>query len=134
MGKPVILVIDDEKEFLDLMKKGLEPAGYEVITADNGSEGLTKARDYKPDLVICDIKMPKKDGLQVLKELRQDEGLRYTSFIMLTVIDDFKKVREVYDEEANYYITKPVELDKLLKNIPTLLRLRESIRTDEKNK
>jgi two-component system alkaline phosphatase synthesis response regulator PhoP len=126
MGKTKILVIDDEKDFLDLMKKALEPAGYEVIIANDGDEGVTKAKACKPDLVICDIKMPKKDGFQVLKEMRQNDEFRRTPFIMLTVVDDFKKVEEAYDDEADFYVTKPVKFDKLLKNIPLLLNLQKS--------
>jgi len=126
MNKTKILVIDDEEDFLDLMRNGLEPQGYEVITATDGTNGLAKAKVSKPDLVICDIKMPKKDGFQVLKEMRQDAELRRIPFIMLTVVDEFKKVEEAYDEEADFYVTKPVKFDVLLKNISLLLNLQKA--------
>lgn len=125
MDLPTILIIDDEKEFLDFMRKGLEPAGYKVITAEDGDSGVTKAQVLKPDLIICDIKMPKKDGFVVLKEIRQDKELRLAPFIMLTAVNEFNKVKKAYEDDADLYVTKPVEFAKLLKQIPLLLNLQK---------
>ena len=125
MDKTKILVIDDEKELLDLLKEKLELEGYEVVTAGNGEEGLISAQVCEPDLIICDIKMPKKDGFEVLKELKQRANFR-APFIMLTVVDDYDKIKKAYEEEADFYITKPVELYKLSKNIKILLNLAQS--------
>lgn len=125
MDKTKILVIDDEKDLLDLLKEKLELEGYEVVTAGDGEEGLISAQVCEPDLIICDIKMPKKDGFEVLKELKQRANFR-APFIMLTVVDDFDKIKEAYEEEADFYITKPVELYKLSKNIKILLNLAQS--------
>ena len=66
MDKTKILIIDDEKDLLDLLKEKLELEGYEVVTASDGEEGLISAQVCEPDLIICDIKMPKKDGFEVL--------------------------------------------------------------------
>ena len=125
MGKTKILVIDDEKDLLDLLKEKLELEGYEVVTAGDGEEGLISAQVCAPDLIICDIKMPKKDGFEVLKELKQHANFR-APFIMLTVVDDFDKIKEAYEDKADFYITKPVELHKLSKNIKILLNLAQS--------
>lgn len=125
MDKTKILVIDDEKDLLDLLKEKLELEGYEVVTAGDGEEGLISAQVCEPDLIICDIKMPKKDGFEVLKELKQRANFR-APFIMLTVVDDFDKIKKAYEEEADFYITKPVELYKLSKNIKILLNLAQS--------
>jgi len=124
MVKPKILVIDDEKEFLDFMLKGLRPAGFEVVTAEDGEAGLATARIFRPDIVICDIKMPKKDGFEVLSEIRKDESFNTVPFIMLTAVGDFKKVKKAYDDEADFYVTKPVEFAKLLQQIRLLLNLK----------
>ncbi|UCD55093.1 MAG: response regulator [Candidatus Omnitrophota bacterium] len=132
MAKSKILVIDDEKEFLHLIKEKLELEGYEVITASDGEEGLISAQVCEPDLVICDIKMPKKDGFEVLKELKQHANFR-APFIMLTVVDDFDKIKEAYEYAADFYITKPVELYKLSKNIKILLNLSKSKKNTLKN-
>jgi len=125
MSREKILIIDDEKDFRDSVRQMLESEDYEVAAAADGEEGLTKTKDFKPDLVICDVKMPKKDGFEVLKRVRED--LKISSpFIMLTALDDFKKVKEAYEDKADFYLTKPVDPFMLLKNIRTLLNLYKS--------
>ncbi|MBL7071720.1 MAG: response regulator [Candidatus Omnitrophica bacterium] len=126
MAKAKILLIDDEKEFLDFMIKGLKPADYDVITAEDGSEGVRKAMNDNPDMIICDVKMPKKDGFEVLREIRANASFSRVPFIMLTAVDELKKVREAYDEDANFYVAKPVEFSRLLKHITMLLDLQRS--------
>jgi len=122
MEKLRILVIDDEKDFLELIKEQLELANYEVLTADNGEDGFTKAISEKPDLVICDINMPKKNGYEVLKELKRRPDFR-SPFIMLTILEDFDKIKEAYEDQADFYVTKPVKIENLLKNIRILLTI-----------
>ncbi|MFH1753476.1 MAG: response regulator [Candidatus Omnitrophota bacterium] len=121
-----ILVVDDESKFRDIIKERLIKEGYEVETAIDGEEGLNKAKVITPDLIICDMKMPKMDGFELLKDLRKKENMA-TPFIMLTSIDDFDNIQTAYEHEANFYITKPVvyaklfESTKLLDNIRVLL-------------
>ena len=122
MQKAKILLIDDEKALLNLLRENLQAEGYEVITASDGEEGLKKAQNEKPDLVICDVIMPKKDGFEVLKVLRQNTKFQ-VPFIMLTVVNDFEKIKKAYYEEADFYVTKPVKLAKLVKNIQILLNI-----------
>lgn len=123
MDKPKVLLIDDEREFLDFMSKGLGAAGYSVVTAEDGGTGLIKARMFRPDLIICDIRMPNKDGFEVLSEIRRDATFNRVPFIMLTAVDDLKKAEKAYDKEADFYVTKPVEFARLLQQIPLLLNL-----------
>lgn len=123
MGKATILIIDDEPSFLSLLKQQLEFEDYDVIAASDGEEGMTKAREGRPDLIICDMKMPKKTGLEVLNELRKDKELALTPFIMLTALDDFETVKKAYDDQADYYATKDIDFSKLVRNIPVLLSL-----------
>lgn len=122
MGKIKILIIDDEKDFLSMLGEQLGLENYDVFTALDGEEGIAKAKSHKPGLVICDVRMPKKDGFEVLKVLRQDANFS-APFIMLTAVDDFDKVKKAYDNQVDFYVTKPVELNKLLKNIRLLLNL-----------
>ena len=91
MSNNKLLVIDDEKDFVDSLKLGLESEGYEVIAASDGEDGLLKAKDIRPNLIICDLRMPNKDGFAVLKEIKQDAILRNTPFIMLTAVDEFER-------------------------------------------
>ncbi|MBL7068351.1 MAG: response regulator [Candidatus Omnitrophica bacterium] len=122
MAKEKILVIDDEKEFLSLLESRLGAEGYEVITASNGIEGLERVREQKPDLVVCDIGMPLKDGFEVLKEIREGVDKRLP-VIIASVVDDFDKITKVYEDEADFFVSKPVEIITLSKNIRTLLNL-----------
>jgi len=124
MEKLKILVIDDEKDFADLVAEQLELDGYEVFKAHDGEEGLLKTRTYNPDLIICDVRMPKKTGFEVLRELKKS-GIRIP-FIMLTAVDDFEMIKEAYVGEVDFYITKPVRLEKLIKNVRIVLNLARS--------
>ncbi|MFH1381188.1 MAG: response regulator [Candidatus Omnitrophota bacterium] len=133
MEKKKILIIDDEKDLLDLLKEQLELAEYEVIIAQDGEEGLEKAASYKPDLIICDINMPKKNGFEVLKEFRDNQNT-YTPFIILTVESDFDKTKAAYDGTADFYATKPVNIEKLKKNIVTILNISQLKEKDGENK
>ncbi len=130
MAKEKILVIDDEKEFLDILKIRLNMEGYYVITAPNGMEGIRRVKEDKPDLVICDIKMPIKDGYEVLREIRKDVS-KHLPVIMSSVIDDFNNIDKAYEDEANFYASKPVEIETLSRNIRTLLNLYKPKRPEE---
>jgi len=114
MRNAKILVIDDESKYRDAVKKGLEAEGHRVVIAVDGEEGLAKAREHNPDLIICDMRMPKMDGFDVLKSLRGEANMN-TPFIMLTAVDDFEKIKRAYEYEANFYVTKPAVPAKLFK-------------------
>lgn len=122
MSKIRILLIDDEEDFLIILKKKLESEGYEVLTATNGKEGIEKTEAGKPDMVICDWMMPEKNGFEVLKELKERGSLR-VPFVMLTAMDDFDKVKKAYASDADFYVPKSIDLDKLVDKIRTLLNL-----------
>lgn len=122
-NKAKILVVDDEQDFLDFIKEQLELHGYDVMVAGDGEEGLSIISAKRPDIILCDVRMPKQDGFHVLKELRHS-GDSKTPFIMVTAFDDFEKTKNAYSEDADFYITKPVEIDSLIKNIKTLLNIK----------
>ena len=86
-----LLVIDDEKDMVEVIKSALTTRGYDVISAFNGEEGLRKVKLEKPDLVICDIRMPKLDGWGVLKALREDTT-SWVPVIMLTVLKEIARL------------------------------------------
>lgn len=126
-----ILVIDDEKDIVETIKSALTTRGYKITTAFNGEDGLKKAKADSPDLVICDIKMPKLDGWEVLKGLREDAA-RWVPVIMLTVLKDVEDVKKGYEYDADYYITKPFKINDLLQGIRVILSLRAA--RDDKEK
>jgi len=125
MAKTKILLIDDEEDFLFLLKRTLESAGYEVVTASGGAEGVEKAESAKPDMVICDWSMPEKNGFDVLGELKAKKTF-HAPFVMLTAMDDFDKLKKAYGKEADFYIKKTLSLDKLLQKIQTLLNISQN--------
>lgn len=119
--KGKILIVDDEKDLVDMVKMRLETAGYESITAYDGQEGLTKARKEKPDLIILDLMLPKIDGYKVCTMLKRDQRYMKIPIVMFTARaqeSDEKLGKEV---GADAYITKPFEPKALLGKIEELL-------------
>lgn len=114
-----ILVIDDEKAIADIIKFNLEKEGYTVETAYDGEEGVQAVNRFSPDLAILDVMMPKKDGFQVLKEIR---ALHRFPVIMLTAKEE--EVDKVLGLElgADDYITKPFSMRELIARVKANLR------------
>ena len=120
-----ILAIDNELGVLDTLRTILVERGHEVIYALSGEEGIAKFEKESPDIVICDIKMPGKDGYTVLKEIKKDPS-KWRPVIMFTVLNEMADIRKAYDYEADYYITKPFKVEDIIKAIHTMLALRDS--------
>ncbi len=118
-----ILVIDDEPDFRELIQSQLEIQGYSVLTAGDGEAGLELAIKESPDLIICDIRMPNRDGYSVLSTLRKEKNMA-VPIIMLSALNEFNDIRKAYDGETDLYLTKPVQLEVLFKNVRTLLNLK----------
>lgn len=83
-----ILLIDDELELIDIYAASLQEAGYVVVTARDGPEGIEKAKAEKPDLILLDLKMPKMSGVDVLAKLKTDLGLKNIKVVFLTAFSD----------------------------------------------
>jgi DNA-binding response OmpR family regulator len=116
-----ILIIDDEPDAVDMMRDFLAARGYTIVAAYDGEEGLKKFDSEKPDLVICDIRMPKKDGFQFLQELRASR--KWVPVIIITALTEPVNILKGYDFEADYYITKPINLEDVLKAVQLMLSL-----------
>ncbi|SFC57137.1 two-component system, OmpR family, alkaline phosphatase synthesis response regulator PhoP [Bacillus sp. OV322] len=115
-----ILVVDDEKSILTLLQYNLEQAGYSVVTAIDGEEGLKLAIEEKPDLIVLDLMLPKLDGIEVCKQLRQQKVM--TPILMLTAKDDeFDKVLGL-ELGADDYMTKPFSPREVVARIKAILR------------
>ena len=122
---PRILAVDDMPTNLEILRVRLEAQGYEVITAEDGEEALTKAREFEPDLVLLDIMMPKLDGIAVLKQLKQDAMLRFVPIILVTAKSDIRDVVSGLDSGGDEYLTKPFEHAALTARVRSLLRVKE---------
>lgn len=118
-----ILLIDDEKDFGYFVKANLQLGGrYDVAVATNGKKGISLARKHKPDLILLDIMMPKTDGFEVLKRLKEDEKTMPIPVIMLTAKDDDEYRIKATGLYCDDYIVKPVGLEPLQSKIETILR------------
>ena len=122
MSKQTILVVDDEQDLLDLIEYNLRQEGYEVILAEDGQEGIQKAREHMPDLVLLDIMMPQMDGIEVCDRMREDPDLSHIPIIFLTARSDEKTEIEGLNKGADDYITKPISTNKLVSRIKAVLR------------
>jgi diguanylate cyclase (GGDEF)-like protein len=123
-----ILVVDDDEDIVRVIRVNLQLEGYEVDTAHDGQEGLDKALETPPDLVLLDIMMPRMDGLTALKKMRSHPSLASTSIVLLTargLTEDRVKGLEL---GADDYITKPFDVVEMLARVKAVLRRAKSAR------
>ncbi len=122
MANKKILLVDDEKDLVDTVSFRLKASGYDVVTAYDGQEALTKTRLEKPDLIVLDLMLPKMDGYKVCRMLKFDERYKDIPIVMFTarVQDSDKKMGEEVGADA--YITKPFDPQNLLSKVKELLK------------
>jgi len=117
-----VLVVDDEEDILEIIRYNLQRAEYEIETATNGDEALRKAAYFKPDLIILDIMMPRKNGMETLKELRKNDTLKETLVLFLTALGNEHAEIEGLNLGADDYVIKPIKPQLLLSRVRALLR------------
>ncbi len=110
-----ILVVDDEQEICNFLQEFLTKKKYEVVTALDAEAALQAVKESRPHLVLVDIRMPEKDGVTLLKEIKAID--REIGVIMVTAIRDEKIAKRTMQLGADGYITKPIDLDYLETNI-----------------
>ena len=125
-----ILLIEDDKDVRDNTAELLEMASYIVATAADGLIGIQKAKEFRPDVIICDIMMPKLDGYEVLNLLGQDSTTAGTPFIFLTAKTDRADMRQGMNLGADDYLTKPFEEKELLDAISIRLKKIEFLKKE----
>lgn len=116
-----VLLVDDEPGIVKMVAKRLELAGYEVVTATDGEDGLTKARLGRPDVVILDLMLPKMNGLEVCASLKRDAQYRHIPVIIFTAQRQEMEERLCRECGADAYITKAQQSKALLEQIEALL-------------
>src|SRR5712691_2668530 len=121
---PLILVVDDVPDNVEILQLRLESQGYEIITAGDGEEALAMVRDQRPDLVLLDIQMPKLDGIETVKQLKADTALPFIPVIMVTARADAKDVVAGLEAGGDDYLTKPVDQAGLLARVRAMLRIK----------
>jgi CheY-like chemotaxis protein len=121
MGKK-ILAVDDEDDVLKMLVKRLTNAGYAVVTAQNGKEGIRMAKSEKPDLIVMDINMPEMDGAQAGQILKNDPQTKHIPILYLTCLVTKNEVEKTQNMiGGNYFIAKPYNPEELLMKIKTHL-------------
>jgi len=121
MEKKKILAVDDEPNILMSIEFILEMEGYEVHTARDGEEALETAERVKPDLILLDINMPRRDGYELCRILREREDMAGMKVIMLTAKGQTLEKKKGLEVGADEYVTKPFSAEDLLEKIRTML-------------
>ncbi|MGG7077405.1 response regulator [Clostridium sardiniense] len=122
MAQEKILIVDDEEHILELLKFNIKNAGYEVVTANNGLDGVKIAKEEKPDLVLLDLMLPGMDGYDVCKEIKKNKETSNTAIIMLTAKgEELDKILGL-ELGADDYMTKPFSIRELLARVKAVLR------------
>lgn len=128
-----ILVVDDESDILELLKYNLSKEGYEVKTASDGVKGLEIAKNFLPDMILLDIMMPKQDGVETCRQIRETTELQNVFVIFLTARSEEYSEVAAFETGADDYITKPIKPRALMSRINALFR-RESKKKKNQNK
>ena len=121
---PLILVVDDVPDNVEILQLRLESQGYEVVTAGDGEAALASVRDQLPDLVLLDIMMPKLDGISTVKQLKSDAALPFIPVILVTARADAKDVIAGLEAGGDDYLTKPVDQAALMARVRAMLRIK----------
>jgi signal transduction histidine kinase len=122
--KPVILVVDDQPQNIELLDAHLVPQGYAVVKAASGEEALEQLSNNQIDLVLLDVMMPKMSGIEVLEKLRADKKTRFIPVVMVTVLKETEYRVKAFEAGCDDFISKPFDKHELLARVKSLLRIK----------
>jgi DNA-binding response OmpR family regulator len=125
MKDHTILIVDDDPSSLDIVRTYLEAKGFNVATAINGQEALSKLEQVRPSLVLLDVMMPGMDGWEVARVIKNHPHYGNTRVMMLTARSDFADKHEGLRAGADDYVVKPVQLDDLVQRVYRNLQVQE---------
>jgi len=118
-----LLVVDDDKEVVETLKSRLIKEGYEVAVAFDGEEALVKVKEENPDVILLDLVMPKLNGFEVLKHIRENFKDKWRPIIIISATGELEAVKKSYSMEADHYLSKPVTMDNILRGIRIMISL-----------
>lgn len=124
-----ILVIEDEDNIRENIQELLEAKGFNIRTATNGKQGILEAIDFRPNLILCDVMMPKMDGFKVLEQIRKSSNIQNVPFIFLTAKIEKQDLRHGMEMGADDYISKPFTAKELMNAIEARLKRHEKLNT-----
>lgn len=127
--KPLILLVDDEKDFIDIIGGKLNSSGFEAVGALNGEDALTALKDMKPDLVLLDVNMPGLNGVDVLEKLKENPATADTKVVFLTAYGEPLPIKELLENDKKFaqeagaldYLKKTDDLNEIVKRIKAIL-------------
>ena len=122
---PLILIVDDNPANVEILQMRLLANNYDIITATDGEMGLAMAKEKQPDLLLLDIMMPKIDGIEVCRRLKNDPTLPFMPIIMVTAKADPKDVILGLEAGSDEYLTKPVDHGSLVARVKSMLRIKD---------
>lgn len=117
----LILVVDDAADNLAMISLALQQQGYQVVTAGNGEDAVSVAKQTLPNLILMDINLPALDGLGATRRIRETEGLRDVPIVAVTALGTEGFQRAAYDAGVSGYLTKPIDLDRMHQLIARLI-------------
>jgi DNA-binding response OmpR family regulator len=120
-GTPTILVADDEEDLRELVSYRLSRSGYEVVEAVDGQEALELATERTPDLMVLDVMMPRLDGYELTRRVREEDSLRSVPVILLTARSQETDVSRGFEVGADDYLKKPFNPDELVARVRAVL-------------
>ena len=126
-----LLIVDDEKETVETLKSILLKNGYEVSVAFDGEEALLKVKEDNPDVILLDLVMPKLNGFEVLKEIREKHKDKWRPVIIISAKTELESVQRCYNLQADHYLTKPCSIDNILRAIETMVSLIPRHKTEQ---
>ena len=119
-----VLLADDEKDVLEIMAKKIAKEGYTVVTAKDGQEAWEKIKSESPDVILLDLTMPKMDGFEVLKNLRENPPSdKWQPVIIVSARRELEDMQKGLSMEADHYITKPCNMTDIIKGIKLMISL-----------
>lgn len=118
-----ILVVDDERDAAEVIKNRLIREGYTALTAYDGLEALEKIKQENPDIILLDLIMPKLNGFEVLKELRDKGKDKWRPVIIVSAQNELMSLEKCYGMEADHYLTKPCDIEHILRGIRIMISL-----------
>ena len=124
--KPVILVVDDQLQNIELLEAYLAPQGYEIVKAANGEEALGKLSGDQIDLILLDVMMPGMDGFEVTRRIRQDEKNRLLPIILVTALRETEDRIKGIEAGCDDFLSKPIDKTELLARVRSLLKIKAS--------
>jgi len=126
-GRVKILVVDDEPDYISTIRYRLSHSDFDVVTATNGKEGLERAQEERPDLILLDTNMPVMDGQEMLKCLRKQPNIKDTPVIMVTATYEMRDIAIVSSYGISDYIAKPFDFAALMEKIQNALENKKTL-------